>query len=286
MRHLLRMIKMTWIKKGIILDNGEQRAQMPTALVMSDRIRIYYNIRDKKQRSRMHYIDVDKKNPKKIIGKSKKEILPLGDTGAFDDAGVMPSCVVEGGGIYVMYYVGVSLGVSVPYKCHIGIATSVEGKVFRKCNILPTFDSFLATTPYVMGSNKIWYASGISWINSNGKMEPIYRIKGIKPKSKYEAQCRPAVIKIGNKYCMWFCYRGSFDFRGGKESYQIGYAESKDGIKWKRDDKKAGITLSKTGWDSEMQCYPNVVKVDDRYIMFYNGNAFGKSGIGYAEKMA
>ena len=32
-----------------------------------------------------------------------------------------------------------------------------------------------------------------------------------------------------------------------------------------------------------MQCYPCVVENDDRLLMFYNGNGFGKSGLGYAE---
>ena len=44
----------------------------------------------------------------------------------------------------------------------------------------------------------------------------------------------------------------------------------------------AGITTSETGWDSTMICYPFVVTVDDRTLLFYNGNGFGQTGIGYA----
>ena len=32
-----------------------------------------------------------------------------------------------------------------------------------------------------------------------------------------------------------------------------------------------------------MICYPQVVRVDDRLLMFYNGNQHGASGFGYAE---
>ena len=32
-----------------------------------------------------------------------------------------------------------------------------------------------------------------------------------------------------------------------------------------------------------MICYPHIVKVNNKYLMFYNGNGFGKSGFGYAE---
>lgn len=31
-----------------------------------------------------------------------------------------------------------------------------------------------------------------------------------------------------------------------------------------------------------MLVYANVLREKDKYVMFYNGNGFGKSGIGYA----
>jgi predicted GH43/DUF377 family glycosyl hydrolase len=81
---------------------------------------------------------------------------------------------------------------------------------------------------------------------------------------------------------MWFCFRGSEDFRGGKDSYRIGYAWSNDLLAWQREDDLAGINVSESGWDSEMITYPCVVQVDSQYLMFYNGNGFGTSGFGYA----
>ena len=33
-----------------------------------------------------------------------------------------------------------------------------------------------------------------------------------------------------------------------------------------------------------MVCYPEVVKYKDLYYMFYNGNKFGNTGIGYATR--
>ena len=44
------------------------------------------------------------------------------------------------------------------------------------------------------------------------------------------------------------------------------------------------LNVSESGWDSEMVAYPHVVKEDNRLIMFYNGNKFGNTGIGYAIK--
>jgi predicted GH43/DUF377 family glycosyl hydrolase len=87
---------------------------------------------------------------------------------------------------------------------------------------------------------------------------------------------RPSVIREGNQYHMWYSVRSK-----GKP-YRIGYAVSEDGIYWTRKDDEAGITVSPTGWDSEMICYPQVVDIDGRWHMFYNGNRHGMTGFGYA----
>ena len=82
---------------------------------------------------------------------------------------------------------------------------------------------------------------------------------------------------------MWYCYRKDHDYRNNSNnSYRIGLAHSSDAINWQRDDANAAIDISSTGWDSEMICYPSVVKYNDTLFMFYNGNGFGQSGIGYA----
>ena len=73
---------------------------------------------------------------------------------------------------------------------------------------------------------------------------------------------------------MWYSYRGEY--------YKIGYAESKDGINWTRKDDEAGIDISKEGWDSEMICYPFVFNHGDQKYMLYNGNGYGRSGVGLA----
>jgi hypothetical protein len=87
---------------------------------------------------------------------------------------------------------------------------------------------------------------------------------------------RPSVIRDKDGYRMWYSIR-SF-----RRLYAIGYAESEDGIHWRRDDAAAGIEKSTEGWDSEMICYPFVVDINGERIMFYNGNGRGITGFGYA----
>ena len=77
---------------------------------------------------------------------------------------------------------------------------------------------------------------------------------------------------------MWYTYRG--------KSYRIGYAESSDGTHWERKDEEVGIDVSKSGWDSEMIAYSFVFDHKGKRYMLYNGNGYGKTGIGLAVLMA
>jgi hypothetical protein len=82
---------------------------------------------------------------------------------------------------------------------------------------------------------------------------------------------------------MWYSYRGLENYRTDKNnSYRIGYAESDDGIAWIRKDEELGLDVSPSGWDSEMVAYPFIYADATRRYMFYNGNGFGRSGLGYA----
>jgi hypothetical protein len=73
---------------------------------------------------------------------------------------------------------------------------------------------------------------------------------------------------------MWYSRRG--------QAYRIGYAESDDGVRWQRRDGEAGIDVSDSGWDAEMIAYPCVFRHEGRLFMLYNGNGYGRTGVGLA----
>lgn len=85
---------------------------------------------------------------------------------------------------------------------------------------------------------------------------------------------KPSVWKEGNLYKMCYSFRG--------QAYRIGYAESPDGLIWKRLDEQAGITVSGQGWDCEMLDYPAVFDYKGEKYMVYCGNSYGKTGFGLA----
>ena len=91
---------MVWVKKGLIFECAggfewsRTHAQVPTALVLSDRIRLYYATRDDQSRSRTSFLDVDRSDPSKVLYVHSQPVLELGAPGTHDDDGVMvgPSC--------------------------------------------------------------------------------------------------------------------------------------------------------------------------------------------------
>jgi hypothetical protein len=98
-----------------------------------------------------------------------------------------------------------------------------------------------------------------------------------------ECQALPTVLRLGDVYHMYFCYRQAHGFRTqSSNAYRIGYAYSTDLVNWVRDDSRAGTDVSEQGWDSQMQCYPHVFQLDGAVYMLYNGNEFGRAGFGMA----
>jgi predicted GH43/DUF377 family glycosyl hydrolase len=304
---------MTWQKQGLIFKPNnaagwmKTHAQVPTPLVKEGFIRVYFSSRPEPNLSLTTFVDLDIEDPANILRLNPSPILDLGKPGTFDEHGIMPSCAVKNGSEVFLYYSGWSRSASVPYTNSTGLAISNDGgESFRKVSDGPILsksihDPYSATSPCVLKEADtwhMWYCSGTDWLKIGDKYEHTYDIKYarssdgiswspqgtavISRQSEFEALTRPFVIKRSAGYHMWFCYRGSHDFRDGKESYQIGYAHSKDLQHWERSDGKAGISPSPAGWDSSMMAYPALAVAGDRTLMFYNGNGFGVNGFGYA----
>jgi len=314
---------MKWKKLGKIFDptqyklanNCHEFAQSPQTLVFDDFVRIYFSTREKdksgKYLSHISFVDMDK-DFKKIINTSKKQIIKLGKLGCFDEHGIFPFNILRNKNKIFGYIGGWSRRVSVSVETSIGLAISNnDGLTFERLGSGPILTSslnepFMVGDPFVQiydGKYHMWYIYGTKWIKSIIDKEPqrIYKIghaisdNGISWKkdnkqiisdklNSQECQALPTVIKIKDQYHMLFCYREAIDFRRNKNrGYRIGYARSKDLVKWIRDDKKAGIDVSKNCWDSDMMCYPHVFYVNEKIYLLYNGNEFGRFGFGLAE---
>ncbi len=314
-----------WKKKGLIwapsLENqwAQEYGQNPNALVLDDRIRIYFSSRKKSVSSGgyisyIFFVDVEKDNPSKIIAIYDTPVLNpsgLGETGSFDEFGTMPGSLLydKEKDEVSLYYVGWSRSSTVPYKWANGLAISKDkGVTFTKVSREPIISStyhppHLQACPRVFNleDNKwaMWYAAGLEWFDYENRLNPIYVLmhatsndgvhwdlsgkQAIQSAVNKECQSSASLIKIGDMYHMFFSYRDVVPNKDQHKQYRVGYASSKDLINWDRDDSKAGIDVSDSGWDSEAVCYPHVVNVGEKIYMFYSGNQFGSAGFGYAE---
>lgn len=308
---------MKWTKKGLIFapigerDWMRSHASLPVADAASGdggALRIYFGTRDALGRSQTSFIEVEEERPEKILYVHDKPLLALGEAGTFDDSGVMPSWLVSHNGRKYLYYIGWNPQVTVSYRLAIGLAVSDDGgRSFQKVSEGPicdrSFDEpYFNTAPCVLldgGTWRMWYVSCTGWETIEGHPEPLYHVKyaessdGVRWRKTgrvcidYDERTgaigRPCVFKDGETYRMIFSYRGVRGYRTNPDaSYRFGYAESADGLHWTRRDEEAGIGRSETGWDSEMVEYCYLWKGAGRTLLFYNGNGFGKTGIGYA----
>ena len=285
-------------------------AQVPTPLLseMDGIARVYFASRPKQTLSQTTFVDLAVDDLFREVYLNPDPLLPLGEKGMFDEHGIMPSCVVKHDGAVFLYYSGWSTGTTLPYNNYTGVAISEDGgRTFKKYSKGPILDRtpselYSATSPHVHFENGEWYmyyCSGTEWLEINGKLEHTYDIKlarsndglrweqdgtvMIPQSSRNEAITKPTVIKLGDRYHMWFCYRGSEEFRGGDDSYRIGYACASDLHEWQREDSRAGITTGEKGeWDDEMIAYPAVTRIGNDCHLFFNGNDFGRDGFGVA----
>ena len=299
---------MGWTKCGRILEAPRRpgrlvsHAAVPIAEAVEGNIyRVYYSARDDQNRSHVisSLVEFGPTKPT-VLQTDVAPVLSPGRAGAFDDSGAMGSWLVSANSRKYLSYIGWNLGVTVPFRNAIGVAISDDGGAsFTKYSEGPvldrdTCDPFFIGSACVLIENdvwRMWYASCVEWVIENAIPTHHYHIKYAESKDGIRwnrtgivavdfasadeyAISRPCVVRDGDVYRMWYWYRGP--------AYRIGYAESDDGITWRRHDEEVGIGPGPEAWDSEMLEYPFVFDAGNRRYMLYNGNDYGRAGIGLA----
>jgi hypothetical protein len=297
---------MVWTKRGLLvpghppLEWAHSHAALPVADVRGDGVRLYVSTRDEQGRARIALGEVSVDGTSlAVTGYHSTPVLDLGELGAFDDSGVTSSCLVWSEGRAYLYYSGWSLGQTVPFYLYAGCVVSDDGVTFERVKRSPILerdavDPFLTASPWVLvdeGRWRMWYVSCTGWRMKQGRPQHLYHVKyaesddGIhwrregrvcidfKDESEY-AISRPCVVRDETTYRMWFAARG--------EAYKLGYAESDDGLVWRRLESVAVLPQPSAAWEAEMQAYPVVFDANGGRFMLYNGNDYGATGVGWA----
>jgi hypothetical protein len=307
---------MRWEKRGRIFvpDGTSPWMRTHASLPVADRLdaqtlRVLFAGRDEQNRSHIAHVDIAAGDPLRVLRTASQPLLPLGERGTFDDNGMMPSSIVAEGPLRYLYFIGWNPQVTVSYRVAIGLAISEDcGQSYHRYSTGPLLDRdrdepFFNTTPCVLreqGLWRMWYSSCTGWTEVHGRAEPVYHVKYaesddgiawrrtgivcIDRDQSTQAIGRPWVVWLGDHYGMWFSYRGLVDYRTDpRSSYRVGYAESRDGVRWDRKPDPDGLERSPEGWDSVMIAYTFILRSADSWLCFYNGNGFGQSGFGVAE---
>lgn len=298
---------MRWEKLGLLYSPKgihpklATHAANPLAIWLDgDIYRVYYSGRDRHSRSSVSYIDVDIIK-QKLCYIHDRPVFEFGQQSSFYSHGVsVGSCYSVKGRRYILF-----MGWHIPDQGHwrgeigrLELKSNGELVLDSETPLLPVDgdDQISLSYPWVTsvpdGTYLMWYGSTVAWDAGNGEM--LHVIKQARsfdgyhwermglaiPYELYRTQAfsRPTVVgNINEGYHMWFSYRS-----GSGESYRIGYARSNNLKEWESAIDEAGIDVSPSGWDSEMIEYPFVFRHNENTYMFYNGNDYGKTGIGIA----
>jgi hypothetical protein len=207
-----------------------------------DVFRIYFSSRDSLNRSYTGFVVIDICRPQEILEVSSTPFLIPGNLGEFDDNGAMATWLALNDRKRYLYYIGWNLGVTVPFHNSIGLAISQDGGRFVRFAPGPIVDR-TATEPH------------------------------------FCASC--CVLPEGDKWLMWYLSCTGWQMIGGKprHRYHIKYAESDDGIHWRREGLVA-IDYANEGEYAISR--PSVIRESDKWRMWfsYRGESYR---IGYAE---
>lgn len=291
-----------WTKSGLVLETADRsHAMLPTPYRTDDRLLVYFAACDADMRGRIYAVDLA--DDGQVRGKARL-VLDLGDPGEFDCDGVNPCQVIARGDEVFLYYIGWQRGpAAVPYRLFVGLAASRDrGATFRKVSrdpILPPLpgEDYFRTAAHVYPTPSGWaalYIGGGTFIDGrDGKRLPVYSLRrtasrdGVTWIEPGEVLLSPdrAQGEIGfGRPWLWHGENGepvlllSVRTEQGYSLVEIGFD---DGQLLRR---RTLIEPGAAGWDSEMVCFAAPIAGRDRELLFYNGNGYGRTGFGIAQR--
>lgn len=269
----------------------------PTILYLEGKInRVYFQSRDKENIGRIFYFDAEADNPNKILAFSSEPVLSPGLKGSFDHHGVFPCSVLKiNSDTVYLYYVGFKRIPDSKYELFTGLAISKDnGLSFIKHQNNPILDKTpeeqeLRGGPSVIledGLFKMWYVAGSDWVkDAYNKIVPLYSLKymeshdGInwpksgklikKPSTNEHGFGRPLIYRNQDSYEIIYSVRNL------STGYSMRMAKSDDGLNWE-DYYEFPKGASD---DDQHMSFGAFTNQENRNLLYYNGNEFGKSGM-------
>ena len=207
-------------------------AALPYAVVAGERgARVYFSGRDPQGRSHVGACTLDldslRAAPESL---TPEPLLAPGPLGSFDDCGCSVACLVQDAGRLLLYYTGWTRAGTVPFHLAVGLAASEDGgRTFQRLSPAPVLGRH-EVDPYLCAS--------------------------------------PSVLVENGRWRMWYVSALRWEPRpdGARHHYLIKYAESADGIEWRRDGR---IAVGFASPEEYAMGRPHVVREGDLYRMWF-----------------
>ena len=224
---------MKWRKLGLVFDVASHPlpapcvafAQAPQALVLDDRVRMYFSSRsiDAVGKALSHVIWADFDRDFRVLRTAEAPVVGPGALGCYDEHGVFPLNVVRDGRRVLGFIGGWSRRVSVHVDGAIGLSVSEDdGLTFQRLGDGPVLAAS-PRQPFLIGD--------------------------------------PFVLKIGPQFHMWHIFGTRWQRYGAagepERVYKIGHAVSADALTWESTGEGAPLIADVLGED-ECQALPTV----------------------------
>lgn len=252
---------MRWRKLGLVWgpDGSDPWRRTHAALPLAhatgeDTVRVFAASRDERNRSHVGWVDIRLADPPEVLAVADRPALSPGPLGAFDGDGVYPASLVEADGRLLLYYIGWNAGTPAPlFYASIGLAVSDDG-----------------------GASFVRESSAP--IMSRSEHDPCLVTS-------------PCVRREQSAWRMWYVSGIGWlnDGNGPRSRYDIKYAESDDGVAWRRD----GHVCIGLGPGEANIARPCVVGASGSYEMWYSrdegrgyriGVAYSKDGLHWTRR--
>lgn len=242
---------MQWEKIGKIIkvDNNSEWMKTHSAVpvvehIKEDVFKVYFATRDSYNHAQIAYLTFNINNINNIIEISQEPVLSKGEMGFFDEEGVFPSSLVEINNKKYLYYVGWNNhSKSCIFQTSAGIAIQKDNK-FTRLYTGPILDRSIHDPTLI---------------------------------ATYD------IMNENNKFHMWYTSGIKWDetINGLQSYYHIKYAESDDGLNWKRDGQ---VCIDFKSKNERNIGRPTVIKDNGIYKMWYCYASIDlQYRIGYAE---
>ncbi len=225
---------------------SHSHAALPTVEGLDDgRMALYYSPRDALGRAHIAraQLSLDPDGRLSVGAHDREPALRPGPLGAFDDNGVSISCIANSTAGTLLYYTGWTLGVTVPFYFFAGLAVRPVGaQAFHRVSSAPLLER-IAGDAYLTAS--------------------------------------PWVLEEDGAWRMWYvsCERWEIVDGEPRHYYHLRYAESSDGVTWRRTGRVAVDFADDREYAISRPC---VIRDKGRYRMWFA--ARGESyRLGYAE---